>query len=101
MAGVAALALVGAVAHPAQAEVRLGWANSSGLDVNGLAGDNPESWIPARDEALRLNPLVTTDHDLLHHRLTWALDHRDEPHAAIPVLAAGLDLVTGTPSTAR
>ncbi|MBL7498765.1 hypothetical protein I6A84_04350 [Frankia sp. CNm7] len=63
-----------------------------------LAGDDARAWIPAAQTRLHLDPAVTTDLDLLTHRLTYARAHRAHPDAAIPVLTDALDLINGTPT---
>ncbi|OHV64187.1 hypothetical protein [Pseudofrankia sp. BMG5.36] len=65
-----------------------------------LAGEHARAWIPAAQTVLRLDPAVTTDLDLLQHRLDYARTHRHHPHTAIPVLTDALTLITGTPNTA-
>ncbi|MDT3444495.1 hypothetical protein [Pseudofrankia sp. BMG5.37] len=65
-----------------------------------LAGEHARAWIPAGQTVLRLDPAVTTDLDLLQHRLDYARTHRTHPAAAIPVLTDALNLITGTPNTA-
>ncbi|MBL7522584.1 bacterial transcriptional activator domain-containing protein, partial [Frankia sp. CNm7] len=63
-----------------------------------LAGGHARAWIPTGQTRLHLHPAVTTDLDLLTHRLDYARRHRAHPKAAIPVLTDALDLITGTPA---
>jgi len=62
-----------------------------------LAGPEARSWIPSHQDVLRLDSRVVTDVDLLRHRFDYATAYQRRPEVAIPVLTAGLDLVTAPP----
>jgi hypothetical protein len=63
-----------------------------------LAGPEAHDWIPGYSGDLTISTSVTTDLNLLQHRLAHALRHRDDTAGAIVVLRDGLGLVRGTPA---